>query len=138
MLPENHDNTKTDTPDLYQSLVHYTKAGWDTPFPLPPGSKTPPPTGYTGRAALTPSPADLWSWSEEYPVNSNIGLHLPPDMIGLDVDNYGGKHGYDTYNEAQEPYGPLPITVMSTSMDAGKSPPVHGRSAKHPPRRRHL
>lgn len=120
-IPETSEHTNTDTPNLYKVLTAYTEAGWDTPFPLPARQKHPPPNGYTGRNAHTPSPADLYAWSEDHPDEYNLGLHLPSDIIGIDVDDYGNKHGYDTLQQLQEQYGYLPSTIMSTSRDDGRS-----------------
>lgn len=90
--------------------------GWRGVLPLPAGAKSPPPQGYTGAGGAWPSGADVWSWAEEQP-KSNVGIRLPPRVIGLDVDNYAGKHGANTLATHVEKFGPLPPTWRATSRD---------------------
>ena len=97
----------------YARAAHlYRAAGWNSPIPLgfAPGRKAPPPTGYTGWAALTPSGADVQAWTETHG-GHNIGLHLPQGVYVLDVDQYKDKTGAD--NLAQ--LGALPATWTSTA-----------------------
>lgn len=94
----------------------YRKRGWDSPFPLPKGRKSPPPKGATGRGGKTPNPQQITAWRRRNP-DSNIGLWLPDDVIGIDVDAYGDKTGRQTLAEAEKLWGPLPPTVISTSRD---------------------
>lgn len=96
----------------------YWVAGWRGVLPLPPGQKTPPPEGYTGAGGAWPSYADVHAWAEERP-NANLGIRLPPDVIGMDVDTYGGKRGAETIGNAVAAYGELPPTFSSTSRAEG-------------------
>lgn len=102
------------------ALDAYWEAGWRGVLPLPPGKKKHPPTGYTGREALTPSYADAYEWAEQRP-DSNIALRLPADVIGIDVDHYDGKDGGGTLEALVAKYGPLPPTWTTGSRDDGVS-----------------
>ena len=102
------------------ALDAYWEAGWRGVLPLPPGKKKHPPTGYTGREALTPSYADAYDWAEQRP-DSNIALRLPADVIGIDVDHYDGKDGGGTLEALAAKYGPLPPTWTTGSRDDGVS-----------------
>lgn len=85
--------------------------GWN-PIPLPPGAKWPPPSGVTGWNGRATTDADLagpWDWS------GNLGLRLPPGVIGIDVDAYAGG----TLDDLEAKHGPLPPTRWSTSRDDG-------------------
>lgn len=98
----------------------YYSAGWRGVLPLPPGQKYPPPHGYTGAGGKWPSGADVWAWSEDH-AHGNVGLRLPADVIGLDVDAYDDKQGENTMRAALDRWGTLPDTYRSTSRDDGRS-----------------
>lgn len=98
----------------------YWQAGWRGVLPLPPHQKADPPKGYTGRDGAWPSYPDVYAWSEERPL-ANVCLRLPPNVIGVDVDHYGDKHGGDTLAELEARLGPLPPTWRVTSRDDGIS-----------------
>jgi hypothetical protein len=98
----------------------YLSRGW-FPLPLPPGKKWPPPFGWTGYAGNWPNGQDVFEWAENGNGASNIGLRLSQDLLGLDVDAYDGKRGYETMLAAIDRLGPLPDTVCSTSRDDGVS-----------------
>ena len=98
----------------------YIAAGWRGVLWLRPETKWPPPTGYTGYRGGWPSPADVYTWSEDHP-NANIALRLSEDTLGIDVDAYDDKPGATTLDELQHFLGPLPPTVLSTSRDDGTS-----------------
>ena len=104
----------------YARAVHiYRQAGWHGTLPLGsrPGVKFPPPSGWTGHGAPYPSAADVAAWSETHG-NRNIGLRMPPGVIGLDVDDYGDKTGAATLAELEQRYGPLPPTWVSSARPA--------------------
>jgi hypothetical protein len=104
----------TDDPAPYESAaLEYLQSGWSGVLPI--SGKFPPPKGYTGADAPWPSAADVMSWSMGPEGTRNIGLRLPPHVIGIDVDNYGGKSGVKTLVEAQGDWGPLPDTWITTS-----------------------
>jgi len=50
----------------------------------------------------------------------NIALRLPRDVVGIDVDNYGGKQGGATITAAVARWGSLPLTWRSTNRPAGQ------------------
>lgn len=51
----------------------------------------------------------------------NIGIRMPEGVVGLDVDDYGEKHGAETLTQLAERAGPLPVTWTSTARGAGAS-----------------
>ncbi len=95
----------------------YLRAGW---LPIPLKGKRPLIAGYTGRDGQDPSKADVAHWVEIYP-KANIGLRLPADVVGIDVDAYGDKRGAETLAALEAQWGPLPATWVSTSRDDGIS-----------------
>jgi hypothetical protein len=120
------DNT---TQPFAHSVWAYRSAGWTGAIPLPAGRKYPPPRGYTGWAGVTPSGADVQAWCDGSEAASNIGLHLGPvgdatgeEVIGIDVDAYGGKRGRESLAELIERAGtPLSSTWVSTARADGVS-----------------
>lgn len=118
--------------DNYQT---YWDRGWRGIIPLPPKQKKPPPTGYTGQGGIDPSYPDCHTWAEptaSYTVTGreggtshitvgNIALRLPPNVIGIDVDDYGDKDGGRTLTQREHEWGTLPDTWRSTSRDDGVS-----------------
>jgi hypothetical protein len=97
----------------------YVGAGW-APFPLPVGKKSPPPAGFTGADGRTPTQQDVMRWCSSNAFG-NIGLHLSPVVVGIDVDDYEGKDGGKTLAELEERHGSLPATWSSTSRGEGVS-----------------
>lgn len=102
-----------------EHALGYRQAGWPV-LPLAPGSKGPPPDGYTGRTGVDASEPDVWSWTEDRP-HANIALRMPPGVIGIDVDHYGDKHGLDTLIDLVAECGPLPPAPWSSARDDGAS-----------------
>lgn len=111
----------------------YREAGWLGTIPLPAPSKGPPPTGkwpppagYTGNGAPYPTDKQVAYWAKQ---KHNIGLRLgdvpgyvpsgaPPqgyELLGLDVDTYGDKNGYEQLQALIATLGALPATVRSSS-----------------------
>ena len=86
----------------------YFEAGWH-PIELPAGAKAPPPEGRTGYGGsdLTEAEIRAAEWV------GNIGLRMPPDVIGLDVDAYHG--GDATLARLLTKCGPLPPTWIAHS-----------------------
>lgn len=103
-----------------QAATLYWSAGWPCVLPLPASRKCPPPEGYTGHAGVWPSRADVQAWSDGPEGDGNIALRVPPDVIGLDVDNYDGKCGSKTYADAAQRWGSLPFTWRSTNREDGQ------------------
>jgi hypothetical protein len=93
---------------LREHALRYHDIGWH-PFPLPAGTKAPPPEGRTGYGGvdLTRTEIEALDWS------GNLALRMPPDVIGLDIDCYRG--GDVTLHELLAKCGPLPNTWISHS-----------------------
>lgn len=102
------------------AAMAYRDAGW-SPFPLPPKEKAAPPTGYTGATGAWVSPERIARWLADTPAEANIGLRMPPNLIGIDVDHYDKKTGASTLAKLEKQLGPLPPTLLVTSRDDGVS-----------------
>jgi putative DNA primase/helicase len=89
--------------------------GWN-PLPLPAGTKTPPPSGYTGYSRKSVTDADIDRWTFH-----NIAAGMPDTVIGIDVDNYPGKSGGETFARLTRELGSLPPTWVNTSRDPRES-----------------
>jgi hypothetical protein len=97
----------------------YFELGY-SPLPVPYGQKYPPPDNTTGRHP-TPSKAQCKHWAKTRP-NHNIALRLPANVIGIDIDDYDGKHGAETITALEEHIGEqLPPSWTITSRTGGKS-----------------
>jgi hypothetical protein len=90
--------------------LSYHQAGWH-PFPLPAQAKKPPPDGLTGGEGRDLSAEEIAAiaWT------GNLGLRMPADVIGFDVDAYGGKPGLVTFKNLVDRLGPAPNTWISHS-----------------------
>jgi hypothetical protein len=88
--------------------LEYFDAGWH-PLPIPAQHKGPPPAGLTGTDGrdMTRDDVAALRW------NGNIGVRMPVDVIGLDVDAYHG--GKQTLDDLKAKLGPLPFTRISHS-----------------------
>jgi P4 family phage/plasmid primase-like protien len=109
---------------------HYFDAGW-SPIPLPYKEKSPVPDDTTGGTAPYVTAEQVGRWlgksgrwrgkperaragNLSY-LPGNVALRMPPNVIGIDVDLYGGKAGAETLATAEERWGALPPTWISTS-----------------------
>jgi len=103
----------------------YLDAGWTGVLPLPPKKKSPPPTGYTGWNGKDPSSKMIETWCSEprgdFQAASNIAIHTPDGVVGIDVDHYDGKTGGATLAQLENELGKLPDTHISTSRNDGVS-----------------
>ena len=106
-----------DTPFAYAG-EEWHEAGWDC-FPLPSRSKTPPPDGYTGAQGRPVVASDVETWIRLYP-DGNVGLRMPVDVVGIDVDAYK-EEGARSWAELGEKCGSLPLTWIITSRQDGVS-----------------
>jgi hypothetical protein len=98
----------------YATAAHaYRTAGW-YPLPLPYGQKKSPPNGWTGRDGAWPSGADVQAWVEDH-AGGNIALRMPPNVLGVDVDDYKDKPGAAVLDALQDQHGLLPPTWTSSS-----------------------
>jgi hypothetical protein len=118
-MPASNRDAAEATP-YASAAVAYLDAGWQSPLPVPARTKRIAVVGWTGRHGMTPSRADVEAWREDQP-HANIALRLPPDILGVDVDNYSNKTGGATLAECERQWGPLPATWRSTSRDDGIS-----------------
>jgi hypothetical protein len=106
-----------------QAQADYLAAGWPSVLPLPKGQKWPPPKGFTGKkyADVVPTAEQHKAWAEQYP-DGNLALRLPPGVLGVDVDDYGDKHGAETIAQIEARAGvAFPDTWISSSRDDGVS-----------------
>lgn len=100
-----------------ETALTYLGSGLGYPIPSAfPYEKHPPIGGWTGRQGATPTPADVLGWTETHP-DSNILIRMAPDVIGIDVDHYDGKHGYDTLKAISRAHNHLPPTHVSSARD---------------------
>jgi putative DNA primase/helicase len=115
----------------------YFETGW-SPIPLPHEQKFPVPDQFpagtkqefTGSRGIYVTEQHVKTWLSakgranagklSYPP-SNIAIRLPKTVIGVDVDAYSGKTGAATLQAAEEEWGALPPTWVSTSKDDGIS-----------------
>ena len=119
-----------------EAAKEYRKAGWRGTLPLPPRAKEEPPTGYTGHGSPYPSEKDVRVWLSTM-ADGNICLRLAGvderyitrtlpqiyggnnvdgwELIGIDVDDYGEKHGFEQLLALEQQLGPLPATVVSSA-----------------------
>lgn len=103
----------------------YRRAGWQGVIPVGYGrrKKSPPYKGYTGWTGVDPSGADIQTWIDGPEAAWNLGLHLAPGQLVIDVDAYNG--GAKTLDRLVKEVGvPLPATWSSTSKGAD-SPSRH-------------
>jgi putative DNA primase/helicase len=119
-MTRRHLQSVPDLPRPYEfAAKQYYRAGW-SPLPLPAGQKTYPPVGYTGQKGRNAEPEQVEQWIARKG-DGNVALRMPPDLIGIDVDNYGDKAGAATLAAAEEAWGPLPRTWRTTSRSDGIS-----------------
>jgi hypothetical protein len=92
----------------------YFKHGFE-PLPLPPNSKHAPPNGTTGNVPpMTKARVDELKATMP---DGNTAVRLPDTVIGIDVDDYGGKHGGETFESLISELGALPPTWVSSSRE---------------------
>jgi hypothetical protein len=91
------------------------------PIGRAPGKKYPPPAAFTGHGKPDPSGADIQAWTDGPEAAYNIGLRLPPGVIGLDVDAYPGKRGEESLAKLISAFGELPPTWITTARTDGVS-----------------
>ena len=63
----------------------------------------------TGGSPYDASEDQIRSWATKFKREINVGVRCPDIVIGLDVDNYDGKHGETTLGECIDKWGPLPL-----------------------------
>jgi Bifunctional DNA primase/polymerase, N-terminal len=98
-----------------EALDLYRAAGWARVFPLPAKAKDPPPDGLTGRNGHAPGP-DTLAVFRGAAWDCNLGVAMPQDIIGIDVDQYADKRGAEELAALEARLGVrLPPTVRSSS-----------------------
>jgi AAA domain len=99
------------------AVAAYAAAGWPGVLPLPARAKMPPPSGYTGANGRWPSEADTWDWRLHQPADCNVALRLPRSVIGLDIDQYDNRQGWDNLLDAAREHrlSPLAPTWRSSA-----------------------
>jgi hypothetical protein len=102
-----------------QAAESYRQAGWGV-FPLPKGQKFPPPSGWTGGDGTDADADQIRLWVAQNG-RGNIGVRMPPNIIGIDVDNYNDKTGGADLAVLEAKLGALPPTFISTSREDGVS-----------------
>lgn len=134
--PAGRDTERDSVGPFGHAARQYRKLGWRGTLPLPPNAKEEPPTGFTGHGAPYPDSQQVRRWRVAQ-ANGNICLRLaevpreclpddlPPvyagnnvdgwELIGIDVDDYGDKHGAQQLTELEAELGPLPDTVVSSA-----------------------
>jgi hypothetical protein len=96
----------------------YRASGWARSFPLSVGTKDPPPKGITGRDGEAPDFQTVAMFRRAQ-WNSNIGIAMPQDLIGIDVDQYGDKRGAEHLAALENHLGVrLPPAIRSSSRGA--------------------
>lgn len=111
----------TDMPYKIAALAYFENGL--PPIPLPFREKSPVPDNVTGSSAPYVTLEQVRGWVKGKRANAgklnfppgNVAIRMPPNVIGIDVDLYGGKAGAETLATAEENWGPLPPTWISTS-----------------------
>lgn len=104
--------------------MEYVSAGWAGVLPIYPprekGQKGVPHKGLTGRSGEDLG-YDCVDFIESRTGQQDIGLRMPADVIGIDVDEYGDKHGWATFCGLIVSCGPVPGTWSNTRRGPGKA-----------------
>lgn len=94
MIPENDTRDKPKACSYVGAYADaapvYVQCGWPSVLPLPPGEKWPPPEGFTGKHAQTPTSEQVDRWRRQQP-DGNTALYLVDGLICVDIDNYAKK-----------------------------------------------
>jgi len=100
----------------------YREKGWTGTIPVTRrGTKAPLAKGVTGHNGIDATDRELKDLIRKHP-DANIGLRLPWNIIGIDVDHYDNRGGGNTIRMIERRLGcVLPVTWRSTSRDDGVS-----------------
>jgi P4 family phage/plasmid primase-like protien len=122
------DRTSGGTATPYADAARaYRELGWRGVLPADlngrPGHV---PAGYSGGHDADPDDDQVAAWVTSHAAH-NVALRLPDDVLGLDVDVYGGKRGDQTvaYVAEQLGAGDLPPTWTSTARGADQPSRIH-------------
>lgn len=109
-------------------VADYYRAGWPCVLPVPPETKTPPPTGYTGAEGRDTDVMTLVQWAGTH-AGYSVALRMPDGVIGIDVDQYAKgevqKRGAETLAHFIARWGPLPPTWTSTAREPDGPSRIH-------------
>lgn len=98
----------------------YRELGWRGVMPVDLSDRTGHvPVGFTGHGGGDPDDDQVARWIETHG-DRNLGIRVPDDVLGIDVDVYDGKRGDETiaYVAHQLDVGELPPTWTSTARGA--------------------
>jgi hypothetical protein len=95
-----------------QAATTYYDAGWHCVLPIGPHREAP--SGFTGYQGQEPTPQQIAEWCAIHGHN-NIGIRMPVDVIGIDVDAYDEKNGASTKAQWEGRLGVLPGTWKSSA-----------------------
>lgn len=118
--PDTGNGTQDDVPPLGPYATGapvYLAAGW-SPIPIGVGRRNQPPSGVTGAKGRMVEPGDVAAWMTGRG-GDNLGIRLPQNVVGIDVDCHDGKLGGEQILVLEATYGPLPNTWHSTSRTDG-------------------
>jgi hypothetical protein len=106
------------------ALIYFSR-GWTDVFPVgtdsDPYAKAPVPKGVTGYDAGPVGWDRIKLGTQQRAGRRNLGLRMPRQVIGLDVDEYEDHEGAGTLAKAEATLGPLPATFRSTARGRGDS-----------------
>lgn len=102
----------------------YRERGWLAPIPVDLGGTSKVIADFSGRKNLhnwPPSDNQITQWTRSHG-HENVGLWLADDVIGIDVDAYGGKRGAEVMEQLEGSIigVALPPTYTSTSRGPGQ------------------
>lgn len=117
---DNSTETTVDEVDVdpFSLAPEYRAAGWKGTLFAPYRAKGNPPAGYTGYNGKYPTDEQIEHKIENASAAGrryNIVLRMSDDVIGIDVDDYGDKHGGETLEMLIETFGELPTAPRSSS-----------------------
>jgi hypothetical protein len=119
VLAHDHDEQPDEPIGPYRHAGwRYHQEGW-SPIPVKPGTKGGKgciPSGVTGDDGRYLSGADVAAFVETHG-DHNIAVRAPLGVIGIDIDQYGSKKGWDNLEalRAEHDLEPLPPTWRSSS-----------------------
>lgn len=121
-----HDNIEA---PFASAVSVYIDAGWPAVIPVDVNRTGAVVRGYTGAknyANFPPSPEKYAEWYRTHGT-CNVGLWLPRDIIGIDVDDYNDRGGARTIDfiEYNIAHVPLPDTWTTTSRGMHQPSRIH-------------
>jgi hypothetical protein len=106
------------------ALLYFSR-GWTDVFPVgsdaTPLAKSPVPVGVTGYDAPPVGWERIKRATTTRAARRNLGLRMPRQVIGIDVDDYEGHDGGATLARAEAALGPLPPTYRNSARGDGNS-----------------